>query len=207
MNKEQRCKDRTYMNKSDRLSLFLLAHLSLFLYLYKMKIAIDMDEVLADPIKKFIQLYNRDYGIPLDLKIEPGNEMFQHVPEHINTKWFDYINEKGFFRDLDLIEGSVEAVKKLHEKYEVYIVSAAMEFPNSLEDKYHWLADHFPFISWKNIMFCGEKIVNTDIMIDDRARNFVNFKGRTLLFSSPHNLLLTDYERVNTWQEVLDKLM
>ncbi|MBB2146300.1 5'(3')-deoxyribonucleotidase [Pedobacter sp. LMG 31464] len=166
-----------------------------------------MDEVLADPIFKFIELYNRDYGISLDLKLDPGNEIYHHVPEHINNKWFDYINEKGFFRHLPVIDGGVEAVKKLQEKYEVYIVSAAMEFPNSLEDKRHWLADHFPFISWKNIIFCGDKIVNTDIMIDDRARNFVGFKGRPLLFSSPHNLLLTDYERVDTWQQVLDKLL
>lgn len=172
-----------------------------------MRIAIDMDEVLADPIYKFIQLYNRDYGVPLDLILEPGNEIYQHVPEHAKDKWFDYINEQGFFRDLKPLEGSVEAVKKLQEKYEVYIVSAAMEFRNSLVDKYDWLAEHFPFISWRNIMFCGDKIVDVDVMIDDRAKNFVGFKGRKLLFTSPHNLLLTEYERVNNWQEVLDKLL
>lgn len=172
-----------------------------------MRIAIDMDEVLADPIYKFIQLYNRDYGVPLDLILEPGNEIYQHVPEHAKDKWFDYINEKGFFRDLKPLEGSVEAVKKLQEKYDVYIVSAAMEFRNSLVDKYDWLAEHFPFITWRNIMFCGDKIVDVDIMIDDRAKNFVGFNGRKLLFTSPHNLLLTDYERVNNWQEVLDKLL
>jgi 5'(3')-deoxyribonucleotidase len=166
-----------------------------------------MDEVLADPIYKFIQLYNRDYGVPLDLILEPGNEIYQHVPEHAKDKWFDYINEEGFFRDLRPLEGSVEAVKKLQEKYDVYIVSAAMEFRNSLVDKYDWLSEHFPFISWRNIMFCGDKIVDVDVMIDDRAKNFVGFKGRKLLFTSPHNLLLTDYERVNNWQEVLDKLL
>jgi len=172
-----------------------------------MRIAIDMDEVLADPIHKFIQLYNRDYGIPLDLVLDPGHEFYQHVPEHLNTKWYDYINEKGFFRDLQLIPGSVEAVKQLQQKHDIYIVSAAMEFRNSLEDKYDWLAEHFPFITWRNIMFCGDKIVDVDVMIDDRAKNFVGFEGRKLLFTSPHNLLLTEYERVNNWQEVLDKLL
>ncbi|WP_285059857.1 5' nucleotidase, NT5C type [Pedobacter ginsengisoli] len=172
-----------------------------------MRIAIDMDEVLADPIYKFIQLYNRDYGVPLDLILEPGNEIYQHVPEHAKDKWFDYINEEGFFRDLKPLDGSIEAVKKLQEKYDVYIVSAAMEFRNSLVDKYDWLAEHFPFITWRNIMFCGDKIVDVDVMIDDRAKNFVGFNGRKLLFTSPHNLLLTDYERVNNWQEVLDKLL
>ena len=172
-----------------------------------MKIAIDMDEVIADPIHKFIQLYNRDYSVPIDLKIDAGNEVYHHVPDYINMKWFDYINEKGFFRDLPVIDGAVEALQKLQERHEVYIVSAAMEFPNSLEDKYHWLAEHFPFISWKNIIFCGEKIVNTDVMIDDRAKNFIDFKGRALLFTSPHNLLLTQYERVDNWGQVLEKLM
>ncbi|MEE1947293.1 5'(3')-deoxyribonucleotidase [Pedobacter sp. KR3-3] len=172
-----------------------------------MKIAIDMDEVLADPIHKFIELYNRDYGIPLDLKLDAGNEIYHHVPEQINNKWFDYINEKGFFRNLPVIEGSVEAVKKLQEQHEVYIVSAAMEFRNSLEDKLDWLNEHFPFISWRNIIFCGDKIVNVDVMIDDRIKNFIDFKGRPLLFTSPHNLLITDYERVDNWQQVLDKLL
>lgn len=172
-----------------------------------MKIAIDMDEVLADPIHKFIQLYNRDHQVPLDLIIKPGTEIFQNVPEDVNDKWFEYINEKGFFRDLPVIDGAVEAVKKLQEKYEVYVVSAAMEFKNSLEDKFDWLNEHFPFISWKNIIFCGEKIVNVDVMIDDRIKNFTDFKGRPLLFTSPHNVLITDYERVDNWQQVLDKLM
>lgn len=166
-----------------------------------------MDEVLADPIHKFIQLYNRDHQVPLDLVIKPGTEIFQNVPEDVNDKWFEYINEKGFFRDLPVIDGAVEAVRKLQEKYEVYVVSAAMEFKNSLEDKFDWLNEHFPFISWKNIIFCGEKIVSVDVMIDDRIKNFTDFKGRPLLFTSPHNVLITDYERVDNWQQVLYKLM
>ncbi|MFN0290530.1 5' nucleotidase, NT5C type [Pedobacter helvus] len=173
----------------------------------KMRIAIDMDEVLADPIYKFIQLYNRDHQVPMDLVIKPGTEIFQNVPEEVNDKWFDYINEKGFFRDLPVIDGAVEAVQQLQSKYEVYIVSAAMEFRNSLEDKLDWLGEHFPFISWKNVVFCGEKIVDVDIMIDDRIKNFVGFEGRPLLFTSPHNLLVTEYERVDNWQQVLGKLL
>lgn len=173
----------------------------------KLKIAVDMDEVIADPLIKFIQLYNRDYNVPLDLIIAPGNEIHHHVPEHANMKWFEYINEKGFFRDLPVISGSQEVLKALNEKYEIYIVSAAMEFRNSLEDKFDWLNEHFPFIAWTNIMFCGEKIVKTDIMIDDRIKNFADFEGRKLLFSSPHNQLITQHERVNNWQEVAVKLL
>lgn len=173
----------------------------------KLRLAVDMDEVLADPIDKFIRLYNRDYNVPLDLQIEAGNEIFHHVPEHAREKWFDYINEKGFFRDLPLIAGSREVMQELQQKYDLYIVSAALEFRNSLEDKFDWLQEHFPFIPWTNIVFCGNKIIDADILIDDRIKNFGSFPGRKLLFTSPHNLLINQYERVNNWQEVAEKLL
>lgn len=171
------------------------------------RIAIDMDEVIADVIPKFISLYNRDFDVPLDLVIEPGNEVFKQVPQDVNQKWFEYINEKGFFRDLAVIPDSQRVIKALQEKYDVYIVSAAMEFRNSLEDKYDWLADHFPFIDWQHIMFCGNKIVEVDVLIDDRIKNFVNFNGRPLLYTSPHNLLITEYERVSSWEEIAGLLL
>ena len=171
------------------------------------RIAIDMDEVIADVIPKFISLYNRDFDVPLDLIIEPGNEVFKQVPQDVNQKWFEYINEKGFFRDLAVIPDSQRVIKALQEKYDVYIVSAAMEFRNSLEDKYDWLAEHFPFIDWQHIMFCGNKIVEVDVLIDDRIKNFVNLKGRPLLYTSPHNLLITEYERVNNWEEIAGLLL
>jgi len=98
-------------------------------------------------------------------------------------------------------------VKELCQKYDVFIVSAATEFKNSLIDKMDWLEEHFPFISWTNIIFCGRKIVDVDIFIDDRIRNFTDFEGRKLLYTSPHNVTITDYERVNNWQEVAQKLL
>jgi 5'(3')-deoxyribonucleotidase len=173
----------------------------------KLSIAIDMDEVIADPIDKFITIYQQEHGYNYTLDQMHGKEFRELLPPELDHTLREYINRKGFFRDLKLIPDSQEVLKALHEKYEVFIVSAATEFPLSLEDKQAWLADHFPFISWTNIMFCGYKIVNTDIMIDDRTKNFTRFNGRKLLFTSPHNINLTEYERVNNWKEVAAKLL
>lgn len=173
----------------------------------KQRIAIDMDEVIADPIDKFIAIYQQKHGYNFTLDEMHGKEFRELLPGDINHTLHEYIHEKGFFRDLKPIAGAQEVLEKLSHKYELYIVSAAMEFPNSLEDKLHWLKDHFPFISWTHIIFCGHKIVNVDIMIDDRTRNFEGFNGRKLLFTSPHNVNITGYERVNTWQEVAEKLL
>jgi len=173
----------------------------------KIRIAIDMDEVLADTIDKFIELYKREHDIEIRLDQMDGKEFNELLPEEIKATLKRYIHQPGFFRDLKVMPDAQEVVKALCDKYDVYIVSAAMEFPNSLIDKHDWLIEHFPFISWKNIIFCGNKIVDVQIMIDDRIRNFVGFKGRPILYSSPHNLLITEYERVNTWAEVGEKLL
>ncbi len=173
----------------------------------KPRLVIDMDEVLADTHHKFLTLYHRDYGIAMDIHLAPGKELHENLPESMNGQWKVYANEKGFFRDIPPMPDAIETVKALQARYEVYIVSAAMEFRNSFEDKFDWLGEHFPFIPWTHIAFTGHKIVAADIMIDDRIRNLAHFAGRKLLYTSPHNLLVNEYERVNSWQEVAKLLL
>jgi len=173
----------------------------------KIRLAIDMDEVIADTIDKFIEVYRKDHNTEILLEEMSGKEFHEMLPDTLNQSWRSYVNAPGFFRDLKVMPGAQDVVKELCQKYDVYIVSAAMEFRHSLIDKYDWLEEHFPFIDWKHIIFCGFKIVDVQIMIDDRIRNFANFNGRPILFSSPHNHFITEYERVNTWAEVADKLL
>ncbi len=83
-----------------------------------------------------------------------------------------------------------------------------MEFKYSLLHKHEWLAEHFPFIPWKNIVFCGDKsIINADYLIDDHAHHFKHFRGQGILFSSPHNLNEDWNPRVNNWKEVAGLLL
>ncbi|MGB6153734.1 MAG: 5'(3')-deoxyribonucleotidase, partial [Pricia sp.] len=120
----------------------------------------------------------------------------------------NHARNRGFFRDLNPIADSQTVLKKLNEKYEVYIASAAMQFPNSLEEKSEWLDEHFPFIPWRRRILCGDKhILKGDILIDDRSYNLEEFEGRPLLFTSPHNIHTTGIERVNDWKEVAAKLL
>lgn len=165
-------------------------------------IAIDMDETIADTVAKFVECYHRDYGILLTEEQRKGNEIRSIViPEHRHV-FMEYMNTPGFCRDLPVMPHAQEVVAALNKKYELYIVSAAMEFPNSLKDKFDWLQEFFPFIDWRQVCLCGSKsIIQTDIMIDDRSRNFANFKGRAILYSQNHNLSENSYERVGDWQE------
>lgn len=171
----------------------------------KKSIAIDMDGVIANVEAHFLNWYERDYGkkvLPAEIIGRPEEEAF---PEKGAVRKF--VLTPGFFRTVPVMEGAVEAVKKLMDKYEVYIVSAAIEFPQSLTEKLEWLQEHFPFITWRYIIFCGDKsIINTDFMIDDHIRNLDTFKGKGLMFNAFHNVKYNHHTRVNNWDEVVKLL-
>ncbi len=166
----------------------------------KKRIALDMDEVLADVLPKFLDLFEAEFGRrPLEEEYR-GKKVYQvEGAVHIRNHLFD----KGFFGDLPVIEGSQEVVRKLNEHYQIYITTAAQEFRNSLEDKYDWLERYFPFLHWKQYVFCGDKsMINAEYMIDDHPHNLESFSGKGLLYTAFHNINETKFTRVNSWEEV-----
>jgi len=161
-----------------------------------------MDGVLADFETQLIIWYEKHYGVKVTRESFIGLPESEALPHKGVVR--DFVTTSGFFRTLPVIEGAIDAVKKLMVHFEVYVVSAAMEFPLSLPEKYEWLQEHFPFITWRNIIFCGDKsIVNTDYMIDDHPKNLDHFKGKTIMFSAGHNANFSHHQRVNNWDEVL----
>ncbi len=173
-----------------------------------MTLFIDMDEVLADTYSAHISRYNQDYEESLSITECLGSEVWQKVPADRQWSVRKHASTHGFFRDLVPIEDSREIVKELAGKYQVFIASAAMQFPNSLIEKSDWLDEHFPFIPWKNRILCGDKhILRGDILIDDRSYNLDCFAGRSILFTSPHNIHAAGYERADTWQDIANKLL
>lgn len=164
------------------------------------RILIDMDEVIADVYPKFLDIFEREFGRRPDRKEFWGKKIYE-LPgaEHVRR----FLHDKGFFADLPVMPGSQEVIRELMDNYEVFINSAAMEFRHSLTEKYDWLGEHFSFIPWKNVVFCGDKrALRGDYMIDDHVKNLRSFEGTPLLFTASHNALETDFIRVNNWEEV-----
>jgi 5'(3')-deoxyribonucleotidase len=168
----------------------------------RVRIAIDMDEVMADALGEHLRRYNTLYGASLTAADLQGLHLEDYVPA-AHREAAEAMIDASFFAGLAVLPDCQTVVQELAERYEVFIVSAAMDVPCSFDAKYQWLRRHFPFIPPTQIVFCGDKsVVDADYLIDDRARHFAQFKGRPLLFSAPHNAAETRYRRVSSWKDV-----
>lgn len=166
------------------------------------RIAVDMDEVIADFQGKHIAVYNEQFNDQLTMEELQGTRLWK-LRSHLSKEILDLVDDPNFFRDLDVMKGSQEVLKELNEEYEIFITTAAMEHPSSFTAKYEWLKEHFPFLCEMNFVFCGNKsIIHADYLIDDSVRHFKHFSGTGLLFTSPHNINEKGYTRVNNWNEV-----
>ncbi|MFH0841137.1 MAG: 5'(3')-deoxyribonucleotidase [Bacteroidota bacterium] len=170
----------------------------------KKRILVDMDGVLADVYARLFEMHEKETGIKLTAEMIAGKLEEEAFPSQ--RKW---VSEPGFFRTLPVMDGSREAMEKLNKEYDIVVVSLATEFPNSLTDKIMWLNDYFPFISWKQIVFCGDKsLIKADILIDDHPKNLDGFPGKTYIFTQPLNIPVKNsrHRRVNSWNEI-EKLL
>jgi 5'(3')-deoxyribonucleotidase/uncharacterized protein with PQ loop repeat len=170
----------------------------------RLRIAVDMDEVIADSFSKQLNCYNQRTGGNLTPELVSRKGLGSLIP---HDRWDEFAgipHEDDFFADLELIEGSREALLELARHHDVYIASAAMEVPFSFDAKYKWLQKNFDFIPTSRIVFCGDKnIINADVLVDDRSRHFKEFRGKGILFTAPHNASEAAHLRADNWTDVL----
>jgi len=190
------------------------------------RICVDMDEVIADTVAEHLIRYNRDYGGNLTKADLHGKWIWDVVAIDHHPRLEEYLRSEDFFADLDVIPDAPRVLRRLQQRFEVFIASAAMEVPTSFNAKYRWLARHFPTIPATHIVFCGDKsILRADYLIDDNPRQLRRFEDRYgresgrnkksgphgeesgtvrtgILYDAPHNAAVTDFRRVRNWLEI-----
>jgi len=107
------------------------------------RIAIDMDEVLADTLSKHLAMYNLEHCDSLTKQDLRGKFIYEAVRSERRERVREYPKAKDFFRDIPVMPGSEEILPLLLSSYEVFITTAAMEYPTSFAAKYEWIKEHF----------------------------------------------------------------
>lgn len=172
------------------------------------RIAIDMDEVMADTISHFLERYNTEFARELSTEDFYGKHVFEVIEDAHKPLAREYFQDEGFFASIPVMPGSAEVIEALTKEYEVFITTAAMDVPCSFGAKFHWLERHFPFISPQRIVFCGDKsIVAADFLIDDNLRQLTSFRGEGIVYTAPHNVNETRFRRVNDWPAVREMFL
>jgi 5'(3')-deoxyribonucleotidase/uncharacterized protein with PQ loop repeat len=157
----------------------------------RLRIAVDMDEVIADSFSKHLGRYSES----------PGEHLTTEMAYKQGLRALISAERRAEF---SVIAGAREALLELSRHHDIFITSAAMEVPASFDDKFKWLQKHFPFIPPSRIVFCGDKmIIDADILVDDRSRHFKGFRGTGILFTAPHNLGEAATLRADNWSDVL----
>ena len=167
------------------------------------RIAVDMDEVMADTVAEHLRRYNEDFKTDLSKDDMDGKWLWQCVPETHHPALQRFLDEPDFFRHLPLMPDAQRVLERLNRVHEVYVASAAMEVPKSFTAKYAWMEEHFPFIRPSHMVFCGDKsILAADYLIDDNPRQLRAFQGKGLLFASQHNRYIKDWPRFDDWNAI-----
>jgi 5'(3')-deoxyribonucleotidase/uncharacterized protein with PQ loop repeat len=175
----------------------------------KLRVAVDMDEVIADAFGKMLRVYNERTGRNItkeQIASEGIQTMFapEFLTPELKTALDELPHDRSFFGDLELMEGAQDSLRELSKDFEIFIASAAMDVPSSFDAKYQWLKQYFPFIPQSHYIFCGDKsILNADFLVDDRPRHFEHFRGTGILFTAPHNVNRAAKLRADNWRDVV----
>ena len=175
---------------------------------------IDMDNVITDGnFNKYIEeFFNKE----VDMHKIKSYEYVQDLVKDDPKGFWKYVEDKDLYKDSILYKDCFEVLKKLNEKYDLYIVTSYLWRDvidisgKNLGYKYYYLKEKLPFIdSSKYIFTTNKNILKFDIKLDDKL---CNLEGATvkLLFNNWHNndiVCSNDIIRVNNWKEVEEVLL
>lgn len=168
---------------------------------------IDMDNVVANLLKKWLNVYNERYGDSL-------------TPEQINTwslhkqatkcspiEFYDIIGAPGFFADLEVMPHAVEVIRRLHDiGHKIYFLTATpYNNPTGGYDKCNWVQKHFSFLEAdaraRVIQAHHKHMVIGDLLFDDSPANLDAYPGTKIAMDWNFNREIKVDYRASNWLE------
>jgi 5'(3')-deoxyribonucleotidase len=161
-----------------------------------LKIAVDIDGVLADQVGAVLRVIEKEYGLRY-LKSDVNRAHWTFSGREIWSEIARLLADPEYTLSIPLIEGSQKGMKQLVD-HDVCVVTA--RWPNAEDATKQWLRTHFPCLTEYYHARTGMKHnIPSDILIDDLDMNIVEFvksdpNRRGILFVHPWSINSTDIE-------------
>jgi 5'(3')-deoxyribonucleotidase len=173
------------------------------------RVLVDVDGVLADFLAPSLPLLKELTGKDWDLSEFHSWDIFDTVDRQFEDAFFDRINCLGWCRNIPVFEGAQEAMARVAELADVYVVTSPMNhIPTWMHEREQWLKAHFN-ISPKKVVHTSAKYLCTgDVLIDDKPANvdaWLNEQpGIGILFPQPYNQRMASRGlRAKGWGDVI----
>ncbi len=169
-----------------------------------MIILIDLDNVTADLMKKWLDTYNSEFGDNLTADQVTTWSIEQHAVKCSPLEFHKIVERISFFADLDVFPHAIEVTARLQDAgHNLYFVTATpYDNPTGAYDKYNWVEKHFPHMGKSKVIHAHHKyMVKGDILLDDGPINLQHFPGIKVAMSAPYNQNVVVNYRVAGWLE------
>jgi guanylate kinase len=171
----------------------------------KLRIGIDVDEVLAPCNEYAIPIVNNKHGTGLIMADITAYDYYECLPKEIADSFIEIYNDPEFFKGQRPYPGAVELVNTLIKRgHEVIFASAT--FPHIMGIRAKMLADEFPNVPSANIMLGARKdLLNLDVLLDDKPENLIESSAKfPIAFRRPWNQKLTGFLSVDNYEEFIE---
>lgn len=179
------------------------------------RIAIDLDDVIAEYVPTLTKFYNKIYGTQLDhnsIKTWELKDYYEHTRTDEETRaLMTLFAHNPDFLSMPPVPGAIESIHRLEPDYELHVITARAS--RSIDATYNWMKEHG--ISNIPVWFNKDKgkmceQLGIDLMIDDGVHNLDRVADTskltsTLLFDQPWNRknnYVRGHERAKDWDEV-----
>jgi 5'(3')-deoxyribonucleotidase len=154
----------------------------------KLRILVDMDEVLNNLLDGWVEYLNKRHGLRAearDIKVwDVGCVYPALTEEEVNQPLYD----NGFWESLVPKPHAVAGLEEmLGDGHEIFIVTASSVY-QTLPAKIGWLLKHYPFLTWDDVIIARRKqMVSGDVLIDDGIHNLEGGGYFKILMDCPNN--------------------
>lgn len=172
-------------------------------------IAVDMDGVIADLHKPWLQLYNEEFNDTVQPEDIKGWGLSTYLKPECGNRIWKYLSDPRLFKMMQLIPGAREGIAHMRAHgVRVIVVTSCVE--GSQHQKWLWLRQQGILDDLKDYYPVADKsLIRAAGLIDDGVHNLETFLGQRILFDAPHNREECRFNRMKSWDDrwILNELI